>query len=121
MSISSFTIPSFLFYIDTDHASDVLEAIGDISEWKPLGLALGLHISTLSKISVQYKDVQSCKYEVVSAWLMRKDMVIKKCPPSWKSLVTAVNGNLVMYPHLAKKIAMSHPLSPALQRAISTP
>ena len=48
-----------------------------------LGGALGLHYTNLKKMRSPLDDM-------VEAWLRRDDSVLKKGPPTWKSLVKAL-------------------------------
>ena len=58
----------------------------DIGQIRKLGLALGLHYSNL-------KNMKSPLDDMVEAWLRKDDSVLKRSgPPSWKSLVTALEA-----------------------------
>ena len=83
-----------VIHIASDDLLDVLERLINLSQgkfWK-LGLKLGLKSSTLDNL----KD--SCKSDdfgqsVMKAWLNREDNVKQ---PSWRSLVDALESNIVM-------------------------
>ena len=68
---------------DTFEVAEYLHQIGN-TEICRLGTALGLHWSTLKKM----KDLPE---DMVHAWLLRNDDVIKKSgDPTWSSLVVAL-------------------------------
>ena len=55
---------------------DVLAVIRDLNDWKDLGLQLGLLYSTLKKIDLEERGIiNSCKIEMLSAWLQQQDNV----------------------------------------------
>lgn len=58
---------------------------GQVTE---LGVQLGLHYRWLSdrESSVNYR------HDVASAWLRMQDNVKNVCPPTWRNLVTALQG-----------------------------
>lgn len=62
------------------------------SEWKRLGLSLGLYHPTLECIDKKYReDPHLCFQECLACWLYRQDKVQKKgC--TWESLASAVQN-----------------------------
>ena len=74
-----------------DDLGDVYEAVHDVTDWKRLGLQLGLRYSTLTKIRSNQRDqIDDCKMEVLSAWLNQQDCVPQKGIPSWSVLRVAL-------------------------------
>ena len=70
---------------------DVLEVVHDLNDWKRLGLALGLHYPTLSRIRNDQQNITAeCKMEMLSAWLQQHDSVPEKGVPSWSGLKAAL-------------------------------
>ena len=70
---------------------DVYEAVHDVVDWKRLGLKLGLHYPTLTKIRNDQRDqTDNCKMEMLSAWLNQQDSVPQKGVPSWSVLQAAL-------------------------------
>ena len=71
---------------------DVLEIVHEVTDWKRLGLALGLRYQpTLTDIELHrhYKP-DDCKMDMLSAWLKQQDMVSQKGDPSWPVLQAAL-------------------------------
>ena len=63
----------------------------DITDWKRLGLELGLHYPTLQKIRSDQRDqTDDCKMEMLSAWLNQQDNVPQSGDPSWQVLQAAL-------------------------------
>ena len=72
---------------------DVLAVIRDLSDWKDLGLQLGLLYSTLKMIDLEQRGfINSCKIEMLSAWLRQQDNVSQKGVPSWSVLRAALQS-----------------------------
>ena len=70
---------------------DVLTAIRDLVHWKELGLQLGLLYSSLEKIDLEQRGrIDSCKINMLSAWLQQQDNVSQKGVPSWSVLRAAL-------------------------------
>ena len=68
-----------------------MEVLHDITDWRRLGLQLGLHYPTLTKIKSDLHDqTDDCKMEVLSAWLSLQDSVSQKGVPSWQTLQAAL-------------------------------
>lgn len=62
-------------------------ATANINQWFSLGLALGLHYSTLEKIDMDKRGkVDDCRRQMLVAWLQQKDDVVEKALPTWKTL-----------------------------------
>ena len=74
-----------------DDLLDVLEVVHDLTDWKRLGLALGLHYPTLTSIeSYRHYKVDECRMDMLSAWLQQQDGVCQKGVPSWAGLKAAL-------------------------------
>ena len=71
---------------------DVLEVVQNVSDWKRLGLTLGLLLKpTLTDIETHrhYKP-EDCKIDMLSAWLEQQDNVSQRGVPSWSGLRAAL-------------------------------
>ena len=69
----------------------MLAVIRDLNDWKDLGLQLGLLYSTLKRIDLEQRGIiNSCKIEMLSAWLQQQDNVSQKGVPSWSVLKAAL-------------------------------
>ena len=67
------------------------EAVHDVTDWKRLGLQLGLHYPTLTSIEIyRHYKVDECKMDMLSAWLNQQDGVPQKGVPSWSVLRAAL-------------------------------
>ena len=53
------------------HLVDVFELVGDLREWKILGLRLGLPFPTLEKIECDKRGVDNCKMAMLHEWLAK--------------------------------------------------
>ena len=71
---------------------DVLEVVQNVSDWKRLGLTLGLLLKpTLTDIEThRHYKAEDCMIDMLSAWLQRKDNVSQKGVPSWSVLRAAL-------------------------------
>ena len=55
---------------------DMLEVVESVSDWKRLGLNLGLSYPTLADIEIYRRGKPDyCKIEMLSAWLQQQDKV----------------------------------------------
>ena len=71
---------------DLDDVIDELQSI-DYTEWKVLGLILGLFYNTLGMIEEKCRgNAEKCLMECMAAWLKGEDKVREKGGPSWSSL-----------------------------------
>ena len=77
---------------DIDDLFDVLEVVHDVTDWKKLGLALGLRYQpTLTNIEIHRQNKpDDCKMDMLSAWLKQQDNVPQKGEPSWPVLRAAL-------------------------------
>ena len=79
------------FFAAISDLLDVLVAVHNLTDWKMLGLHLGLHGPTLMKIKSDQRDViDDCKMEMLSAWLRQQDDVCQRGVPSWSTLKNAL-------------------------------
>ena len=71
---------------------DVLEVVESVSDWKRLGLTLGLLLKpTLTDIETYRRGKpDDCKIDMLSAWLEQQDNVSQKGIPSWIVLRAAL-------------------------------
>ena len=80
----------YIFAANSD-LLDVFMMVHTLTDWKLLGLQLGLHYSTLKKIKRDQHDViDDCKMEMLSAWLQQQDDVSQRGVPSWSALKNAL-------------------------------
>ena len=70
---------------------DVLEIVHKVTDWKRLGVDLGLHYQpTLTDIELRHCKSDDCKMDMLSAWLKQQDNVSQKGGPSWSVLQAAL-------------------------------
>uniref|UniRef100_A0A1X7T2P9 Death domain-containing protein n=1 Tax=Amphimedon queenslandica TaxID=400682 RepID=A0A1X7T2P9_AMPQE len=75
---------------DLDDVFEELMSI-DYSQWKTLGVLLGLFYHTLGAIDENCRgNVKKCLMECMAAWLQSEDKVREKGGPSWSSLAIAL-------------------------------
>ena len=82
----------FIIHTGTGDLVDVLEVVDSVSDWKRLGLTLGLlyqPILTSIETFRHYKP-DDCKIDMISAWLQQQDNVSQKGVPSWCVLKAAL-------------------------------
>ena len=94
-TIINFTLIITLGLTDKDLIK-VIEVLKDArfgnTEWRDLGLLLGLDNNTLNAISVNKRGhVNNCFTECLVKWLKRVDDVDKVGKPSWSTLADALN------------------------------
>ena len=62
-----------------------------MTAWKDLGLQLGLLYPTLKRIDLEQRGIiNSCKIDMLSAWLQQQDNVSQRGVPSWCVLKAAL-------------------------------
>ena len=99
---------TFTQLIDIDNLDDVLDVVDDLTNWKKLGLGLGLRYPTLTKIEEeQHGRIEDCKMEMLSAWLQQQDNVPQKGVPSWSVLRSALQK--MGANELADQVKRDHP------------
>ena len=89
------------------------KAVSDCVEWNRLGLELGLKYSRLQKIEIERRGKNSyCMRDMISAWLRRKDKVMKEGVPTWKQLVQALKniGEIGLSEEIMKQRKVSNPV-----------
>ena len=75
----------------TSDLCDALAVIHDLVRWKQLGLQLGLLYPSLKSIDHEQRgNIDSCRMEMLSAWLQQQDNVTSKGVPSWSVLRAAL-------------------------------
>ena len=70
--------------------TDLGDGLYDSSNWKNLGLKLGLYYGTLSAIESNYPKVEDRLTECLAKWLARVDGVDDKGGANWTTLVKAL-------------------------------
>ena len=83
----------------------VLESLHGLTDWKRLGLVLGLLYPTLRSIEKDSDRNDECKMEMLAAWLRQEDNVCQNGVPSWRVLQAALRR--VGENELASRIAVS--------------
>ena len=70
----------------------VAAAVHDIADAEILGLNLGIRLSALDKIKVDYPQLEGRKTRVIHCWLKRNDIVRRRQNehPTWEALAEAV-------------------------------
>ena len=79
----------------------------DITDVEALGLELGIRMSALERIMIDYPLLERQKKKVIFYWLKRRDIVRHKQNehPTWNGLANAVAA---FDPFLSKKIHHKH-------------
>ena len=79
---------------DEDDLDIVVAAVRDIADAEILGLNLGIRLSALDKIKVDYPQLEGRKTRVIHCWLKRNDIVRRRQSehPTWDALANAVAG-----------------------------
>ena len=83
-----------------------MESLHGITDWKRLGLALGLLYPTLESIEKDSDRNDECKKKMLAAWLRQQDNVSQKGDPSWSVLRAALRR--VGDNELASRIVVSY-------------
>ena len=92
MSIKPLLLLS-LIHIDISDLDDVIDELQSMNctEWKALGVHLGLSYNTLETIDEKCRgNAKKCLLECMAAWLKGEDKVREKGGPNWSSLATAL-------------------------------
>lgn len=77
--------------VATRDLREVYEVVHEVTDWKTLGLELGLYQFTLERISVEnHGKINDCKKGMLSAWLRQQDGVSEIGVPSWSVLQDAL-------------------------------
>ena len=79
-------------YADEDDLETLVIELNDVTEVEGLGLALGIRMSALEKIALDYSKLDKQKTKVIYSWLTRKDIVRQRqreCP-TWDGIADAV-------------------------------
>ena len=84
----------YIIYVDV--SKDLKKAIGlldKLTDWKSLGLELGLHFSTLEAIKIEERcRVRKCMMRMLVAWLKKTDNVSSCHGPSWQQLIESLRA-----------------------------
>ena len=88
----------------------VVAELDDIADVECLGLNLGIRMSALDKIKVDYPKLAAQKRRVIYYWLKRKDIVRQRQNehPTWNGLADAV---ATLDPSLNERIQHKHELT----------
>ena len=90
------------------------KAVSDCVDWNRLGLELGLKYARLEKIEIERRGKNSyCMRDMIAAWLMRKDKVMKEGVPTWKQLIQALKntGEISLSEEITLKITKQRKVS----------
>ena len=87
------------------------------SKWREIGLALGLKLSQLNRISSESNHMPDCLTKMLELWLNKSYDYTKHDQPSWQTLSKAVRhpaggNNPVLADEIDKHIAHSPTLYP---------
>ena len=85
----------------------VITELNDVTDIESLGLALGIRMSALEKIALNYSKPDKQKTKVIYYWLTRKDIVRQKERefPTWDGIADAVAR---LNPSLSERIRCQH-------------
>ena len=88
---------------DEDDLDTVIAAVYGIADAECLGLNLGIRLSALDKIKVDYPQLEKQKTRVIHYWLQRRDIVRKRQNErsTWDALANAVAN---LDPSLSERI-----------------
>ena len=78
---------------------DLVNELTEVNNWIPLGLSLGLKISTLEAIERERITIGDCRIQMLIAWQRQE-------APTWSAVVQAL-VNMGMR-HLASQLARKH-------------
>ena len=78
--------------VDEDDLETVNTELSDVTDVEELGLALGIRMSALEKIVLDYPRVDKQKRKVIYYWLTRKEIGRQRRgeSPTWNVIVSAV-------------------------------
>ena len=96
-----------LIFTDEDDLETVVNELSDIADVERLGLNLGLRMSALKKIRIDYPQLEEQKTNVIFCWLQRRDIVQQRHNehPTWGELAHAVH---LLNPSLSGRIRHKH-------------
>ena len=70
-----------------------MRLLDKLTDWKSLGLELGLHFSTLEAIKIEERGrVRKCMMRMLVSWLKKSDNVSKCHGPSWQQLIKSLRA-----------------------------
>ena len=77
---------------DEDDLDEIVTELKDINDVEELGLKLGVRMSALESIKIDYQPLKKQKTQVIYHWLKRKDIVRQKQNerPTWGALADAI-------------------------------
>ena len=112
----------FLSYIfpsiadPNEHLVIVLRELDVLTDWKSLGLHLGLNFSTLNEIQADERDTSLCKMAILHLWLSLRDSVKNKGGATEAALVKALyimKENTLAHRIETKRFTSSHSPPPS--------
>ena len=94
-------------FTDEDDLKEIVTELEDITDVEGLGLNLGIRMSALERITIDYQLLEKRKTKVIYHWLKRKDIVRQKQNehPTWSELADAVAA---IDPALSERIHYKH-------------
>ena len=98
------------------HLVIVFRELDGLTDWKSLGLQLGLNFSTLSEIQANESDTILCKMAMLNLWLSLRDSVKDKGGATKASLVKALYSmkeNVLAHRLETKQFISSQPPTPS--------
>ena len=96
----------------------VLRELDVLSDWKSLGLQLGLNYSTLTEIQASELDPSHCKMAMLHLWLSLRDGVMDKGGATKAALVKALytmKENVLAHRIETKGLSSSHSPAPTCE------
>ena len=103
-----FFYTSYIVYIATEDLAEIKKELRNFSQWKDLGLYLGLSTERLEVIERDYRFTSDCLGAVLCDWLKRNYDIEKYGVPSWSALANAIE---LINCSLALTIKKNHHLS----------
>ena len=84
-----------------------MSVLNDITNVERLGLNLGIHMSALERIMINYPLMERQKTKAIYYWLQRRDIVWHKHNehPTWGGLTDAMR---MLNPSLSARIRLQH-------------
>ena len=94
-----------------EHLVIVFRELDELTDWKRLGLQLGLKYSTLTEIQANEPDTHHCKMAILHLWLNLRDNVKENGGATKAALVKAlykINENTIAHRIETKGLSSSH-------------
>ena len=82
-----------MLYTASSDLRRVVRAVRDYSDWKSLGLDLGLDYQTLTSIQENNPgEKEACKMDMLKSWLDGEDEVTQCGGPTWEQLAVCLRN-----------------------------